>query len=568
MNQVIKKVGITIFLLFFTVSLQAQAAGEGFEKTFSVIQHDGAPYDFMVTDEVHAGHDFDGDGNMEFFAVADHSNPNSGGQWEQPTGHSVWLYEASGAGDYDLAWSWFDTTLNTGGASFPTATVGDLDGDGNPELLLGMPYGSGKPDSTTSPARFYVWEADDSGLPADGTPTAIWDFGVSPGTNTRPSCIAVDDIDGDGAQEVALGFRAFSDAVANDAMMVFSLNGEFAGDFTQWTTEVLDTTSDVGSTYAAAITDVDNDGNKEAFFSTDYGSWFEASGADTYVAYPEHLKNTTNSWWTIQAVSNGDVDNDGVPELWFGKTNGDICFMEGVADLATADSTDVTRVMNLAPTGIRGMAVGQYHPNIAGYGDVIVGGNYGTTVHRAWLYSSGTDIADSTHWGSSLVYLHDETGAARTYSVSFGGDQETPGASADLDGNGKPDLVIGFEDGDSTATEYVVVVEGMGGTVAIEKDFGSPVLKSYKLSQNYPNPFNPATTIGYSIGRGGMVQLTVFDLLGRKVQTLVSEHHVPGEYSSQWDGTDVSGEIVASGVYMYRLEVNGAVLSRQMTFIR
>lgn len=268
--------------------------------------------------------------------------------------------------------------------------------------------------------------------------------------------------------------------------------------------------------------------------------------------------------WTIHGSAYGDIDGDGSGELVIGSTGGDVRLVTGITDLATADSTNLVRVMSLASSGCRGLAVGDFDGD--GNGNIFMGGNYGSDVWHA-SYSGSGSITDSSSYSVEMVYEADTSGAVRTYTLSFGGDQGTPTGSADLDGNGYPDLVIGFEDGDSTETEYVVIVE-QTGTSAIEDNYGAAILHTYKLNQNYPNPFNPSTIINYSLSKGGHVDLAVYDLLGRKVTTLTSEYHNPGEYSLEWNGTDVQGEMVASGVYLYKLNVNGAVLTRQMTFIR
>ena len=85
--------------------------------------------------------------------------------------------------------------------------------------------------------------------------------------------------------------------------------------------------------------------------------------------------------------------------------------------------------------------------------------------------------------------------------------------------------------------------------------------ETFKLEQNYPNPFNPSTTIAYSIGQdadGGKTQdvrLDVFNILGQRVKTLVAGSKAPGEYTVQWDGHDSNGNEVATGIYLYRLQV-------------
>ena len=72
-----------------------------------------------------------------------------------------------------------------------------------------------------------------------------------------------------------------------------------------------------------------------------------------------------------------------------------------------------------------------------------------------------------------------------------------------------------------------------------------------------PNPFNPLTTVEFAVAVKGSAALRVYDVAGRLVTTLRDGEFEPGEYETTWDGTDDSGERVASGVYMFRLEVAG-----------
>jgi hypothetical protein len=92
--------------------------------------------------------------------------------------------------------------------------------------------------------------------------------------------------------------------------------------------------------------------------------------------------------------------------------------------------------------------------------------------------------------------------------------------------------------------------------------------KAYALNQNYPNPFNPATSIQYSLAEPGDVKLVVYNTLGQEVRTLVSNYKLAGEYSAQWDARDAAGREVASGVYVYRMEVNGFVQTQRMVLMR
>jgi hypothetical protein len=88
-------------------------------------------------------------------------------------------------------------------------------------------------------------------------------------------------------------------------------------------------------------------------------------------------------------------------------------------------------------------------------------------------------------------------------------------------------------------------------------------IRSYSLAQNYPNPFNPTTNIRYVIPIEGHVEIAVFDLLGRKVATLVNKTHQAGVYSITFDVANH-----ASGVYFYRIEADGFVSMKKMIVLQ
>jgi len=80
----------------------------------------------------------------------------------------------------------------------------------------------------------------------------------------------------------------------------------------------------------------------------------------------------------------------------------------------------------------------------------------------------------------------------------------------------------------------------------VHENQGKP--EGYRLYQNYPNPFNPQTTISYELAFHSIVRLEIFDLLGRKVVTLVNGEQSPGHHQEEWQST------VSSGTYFLRLE--------------
>jgi hypothetical protein len=346
--------------------------------------------------------------------------------------------------------------------------------------------------------------------------------------------------------------------------MIFSLDGGFAGPFTQFKTEMIDTVGDWGSVYAVDITDLDNDGNKEAYFTTDYHTTYEATGEDTYVM--DSLTVTIDPW-TIHGTVAGDVNGDGDQELVFGKTNGSLGLYHSIEDLSTTDSTNEALIKVVEPAGCRGLTVGDYNGD--GNTDIFMGGNYGGSVWRI-SYTGEGSMADSNSYVYEEVYRDSTLGGVRVYFVSFPGDnvalEQGGPASTDMNGNGEPEILIGIEDGEIDQM-WAVLLEGNGIT-KIELDPGAQVLKQYTLRQNYPNPFNPTTTISYDIPVAEKVTLRVFDMLGREVKTLVNGDVNAGTHTAVWDGTNNSGDAVASGIYIYKLKAGKTQINKKMTLMR
>lgn len=91
--------------------------------------------------------------------------------------------------------------------------------------------------------------------------------------------------------------------------------------------------------------------------------------------------------------------------------------------------------------------------------------------------------------------------------------------------------------------------------------------KQFEIEQNYPNPFNPSTQIEFQIPKYGFVSLTIFDLLGREVITLLNEEKKPGMYTVTWNGKDKYGKEVSSGIYFYKLRAGSFSRTQKMIFI-
>ena len=83
---------------------------------------------------------------------------------------------------------------------------------------------------------------------------------------------------------------------------------------------------------------------------------------------------------------------------------------------------------------------------------------------------------------------------------------------------------------------------------------------AFALADNFPNPFNPTTTIQYALPQAADVELTVYNVVGQPVRTLVAEHQSAGRYAVEWDATNDSGHSLSSGLYFYRLQAGGEFL--------
>ncbi len=91
----------------------------------------------------------------------------------------------------------------------------------------------------------------------------------------------------------------------------------------------------------------------------------------------------------------------------------------------------------------------------------------------------------------------------------------------------------------------------------------------FNLGDNYPNPFNPSTTVKYQLGKASKVNLTIYNALGQVVKVLVNnDDQVAGSHQVQWNGRDNVGNMVASGVYLYKLQADDNTQTKKMLLLK
>ncbi len=164
-------------------------------------------------------------------------------------------------------------------------------------------------------------------------------------------------------------------------------------------------------------------------------------------------------------------------------------------------------------------------------------------------------------WSETNEHIHDSSNRTRLYidlKPYF-----------DL---GRQDVFLVFEDGIKSdgwgALLTFVQVEKSDLSTNVGQHQTTTAPSKFTLDQNYPNPFNPSTRISYSLEQSGVVTLSIYDLRGRHVQTLVNSSQPSGQHLVDWNGLDEMNQRVSSGIYLYRLSVNDHVESKKMILAR
>jgi len=95
-----------------------------------------------------------------------------------------------------------------------------------------------------------------------------------------------------------------------------------------------------------------------------------------------------------------------------------------------------------------------------------------------------------------------------------------------------------------------------------------PLPESYELKHNFPNPFNTCTTIRYALPKKCRVSIIIYDVLGKRVRTLIDRTEEPGYESVVWDATNDIGQQISAGVYIYRIKAGEFSKTRKMILLK
>ncbi|NOX64881.1 MAG: T9SS type A sorting domain-containing protein [Chlorobi bacterium] len=562
-----KKSILFIFLLFLTTSVFSQTVwNEVWNMQQMPFQPENVGSEFA---KVIAGFDTDEDGWGEFICGTSDMDSNY-----------VYMYEATGDNTYELVWSY---KFPIPGNSWFGVAVGDADNNGKVDIVLGWP--SIVSAESPNPPRVFTFEW--SGVQGenkygreqgDGTfkPTSETHFNVPDNTDWRPYSMLIEDVDKDGTNELIVGVRAGG---RGREVLIASVVGGDLSAFGQWIVEYNFQNTEGGSNFSTITGDLDNDGNTDIFEMV----WnmftlriFESTGPDTY----EHVNDLEQlyasqgiDYGAVDGVRIADVNGDGKNELFIAGTEPEstLFIIQNISDISAITAADVVEFYhipkkikpsgNVADGKFRNMVIAD--PDQDGNLSLLIAGERNGQIFDLEYQGQG-DMADSTNWELTVAYDAYDLAAAELGpdSASF----LTPrlyygNAAVDMDGDGLSEYVFVNYSTDKDVwsnDSYVVVLEADRATGVESTDKLIP--ETMVLSQNYPNPFNPTTVIAFSVPQNsGHVTLSVYDILGREIATLVDDEMTAGNYKVQFDASNLP-----SGIYMYRLSSNAGSTTMKM----
>jgi len=109
---------------------------------------------------------------------------------------------------------------------------------------------------------------------------------------------------------------------------------------------------------------------------------------------------------------------------------------------------------------------------------------------------------------------------------------------------------------------------GMANTEELSLNNNIVMPDQYIIHQNYPNPFNPVTTLRYDLPENSFVNITIYDMLGKEVNTLIDQTQDAGYRSVIWDATNDYGKPVSAGIYLYQIRVGPYTKTRKILLLK
>ncbi|HEX9653213.1 MAG TPA: T9SS type A sorting domain-containing protein [bacterium] len=347
---------------------------------------------------------------------------------------------------------------------------------------------------------------------------------------------------------------------------------------------------------------LDNRDNKlfltNSIFSNLGGDWDNGRGIDDRGNHIDSLLSVNNTWYNLPSrvlrdgggyiryakFDQNTIVNTGRRVAEFGEVvelefTNNLMINTGFLGQDTAATSAQIVVDSLSNADLVGLEQNVLIRNNNFYVDPVFAAVYGDSVESMPRFTADAQsFVDASGFGSTNIseaITFSDGPQANTADVTefyeSGGDVLT--ALPNLDRAGEPfDFTY-----PQAAASYSAGINGLPlgdlnwfglAPVSVEDDHNPGLPSTVRLLNNYPNPFNPSTNIAYVLPNSALVKLTIYNIMGQKIRTLVNENQSAGEHRLEWNGTDDNGRTVSSGVYLYRLETPGAVQTHKMLLLK
>lgn len=500
-------------------------------------------------------------------------------------GRAYVYYGSAGGLSDSLAWyaegeqegAWF---------GYAVAGAGDINNDGFSDVIVGAPYyDNGESDE----GRVFIYAGSAAGLPDSAT----WTLEINrAAARLGISVASAGDINRDNFCDILIGAEGYL-LELDDIGSVFLFHGSADGPAPtpSWSARGDPLAGGLGRAVAGGG-DINRDGYSDVVIgdpfydgtATDQGRVVVFTGsAGGLSAHPRYILEGSlpGEWFGYAVATSGDVNGDNAPDILIGaphrQTNGRT---GGGTVLYTTGGLSRDR---LAPRQLR--ADGSANVGLLGYGGdrdefriaVSARPPAGATrvyleweVEKRYLPFTGSGIFRSesrtlsveervshapvtleavidppkapwrVHWRVRLCSNALHTPRSRWFEHSF-----NAGAESDL---------------------RLYLVSPQDTQEPDRPDGSQPV--TVRAGANYPNPFNPSTTIPFSLSGPAFVTITVYDVLGRRIRTLVDGWRPAGDHRAIWDGRDARGDALASGIYLVKIEAAGRLETRKVVLLK
>ncbi len=290
-----------------------------------------------------------------------------------------------------------------------------------------------------------------------------------------------------------------------------------------------------------AINDFDLDKKTELVFSTAAGNIFiiENESENGYSIVNQFPFLSYNAF--MQTITN-DIDNNDKPEFWIGGQD----FEEGITIIQAYESDGDNSYKSIARIELRYL--------VSFYNYYIQSVDIDDDGKEELIISIGNVILILKFVGSPGNHLY-KLWYAKVGEGTQPGAQFNPVAIADLDGDGKKDLLIPMERYTPTtyyASSYILRRDGTTSVGSIKTD------NSYyqNFIKSYPVPFNSTSSVRFSIKKESLTKIVVYNSLGKEIKTLLDKQLSPGEYNIHWEARDKYGIPLPSGIYFISLQTD------------